>query len=107
MIVVLLLIAFVTVVLVVLLVAVGWCVSLLFRCARSCYRRPRRTSFWRWPTTCAYLFGLVMIRHLMIWLGADPGRQHSGPFALFGLSLGLGLTLWERAWDARKRREAA
>jgi hypothetical protein len=106
MIVVLLLIAFVTVVIVVLLVAVGWCVSLLFRCARSCYRRPRRTSFWRWPTTCAYLLALWAAQEVLTDFGLNP-HTHPLPFVLFGLSLGPALTLLERRGCPKKRQEAA
>jgi hypothetical protein len=74
----------------------------LWESARSCYREPRSTSFWRWPTNVAYLIALWAVARLLTRLGDDL-HAHPWPFLLFGLTLGLGLTLLEAEWDARRR----
>jgi hypothetical protein len=97
-----LLLAFITLAIVVVIAAGCWSVSLLFTLARRYYRQPRSTPFWRWPTAFAYGFVLCAVRHLLMRVGADP-HAHPWPFVFFGLCFGLALTVLESEWDAAHR----
>jgi hypothetical protein len=91
----------------------AWFTSMAVRVLWSCGRRlllaraarPRGlsawyTSFWRWQTTVAYLAVLWVVDRLMTRLGVN---LHAQPdqfqFVVFGLGLGLALTLLERAGE--------
>jgi hypothetical protein len=55
-------------------------------------------SFWRCRTTITYVLVMWAVDRLLTRLGDDL-HAHPGPFVLFGLTLGLGLTLLE--WELR------
>jgi len=51
--------------------------------------------FWRWPMTFTYLFLLWSVDTLLTRFGMN-SHVHPAPFVVFGLGLGLGMTLWEQ-----------
>jgi hypothetical protein len=65
------------------------------RTGMACGTGRNRSVFWRWSTTLTYLIVLLSVARLLTRLGVDP-PGHPLPFVLFGLSLGLFLTLLER-----------
>jgi hypothetical protein len=60
------------------------------------------SSFWHWATTMTYLLVVWTVERLLIRVGGNLHTQ-PGPFILFGLSLGLALTILEWEWDAKKQ----
>jgi hypothetical protein len=65
-------------------------------------QRVRSAFVWRWPTTVTYVLALGGVDRLLTGAGLNP-HTHPSPFVLFGLSLGLSLTLWEM-WNAKQQR---
>jgi hypothetical protein len=64
-------------------------------------------AFWCWHTVAAYAVVLWIARGLLASADLDP-HGYPVPFFVYGLSLGLGLTLWDRRQRAcRRRRDAS
>ena len=66
--------------------------------------------FWCWQTVAVYMVVLGIAGGILT-LGDLAPHDHPIPFLVYGLSLGLGLTLWDR-WRTRrhgrpKRRQGA
>jgi len=77
------------------MLAIGLIVYLIAKAMRLIARAVRTyRPFWCWPMTSAYLFLLWSGDTLLTWFGVN-SHAPPMPFVLFGLSLGLGLTLLE------------
>ena len=55
----------------------------------------RSPVFWCWQAVSAYGVVLWMAKEALTYFGLDP-HVEPVPFLVYGLSLGLGLTLWDR-----------
>jgi len=77
------------------------------RAARApAWRRPPGQSepaFWCWQAVASYLIVLLMAALVLTFVGLDP-HGFPVPFLVYGLSLGLGLTLWDRRRRSKERR---
>jgi len=78
------------------------CLSHLWRFAWRYHCQAGRASFWGWPTALAYGFTLWAVYCLLTGAGMRP-HAHPWLFILFGLSLGLGLTLLDQGSTYRSR----